>query len=130
MYLHCYILLLLLVYSEVGALNWTIATSSTPYEAGYLTSATNNNKLFVMGGHDHRGPVSFNGVWSSVNGGSTWITSSAAWSERAGLVALYHNGKIYVTGGKDSSGTYFHDVWSSGDEGMTWMEVTATNPAP
>lgn len=81
----------------------------------------------------------FNDVWRSRDG-VHWqqMTDDAAWSERAGLSAVSHNGWIYVMGGSVNDDTaiigpggppriYYNDVYRSRD-GRNWKKMTGAAP--
>ncbi len=73
-----------------------------------------------------------NDVWSSADG-KEWRqeTAHAAWSPRAYLQAVVHDGKIWVLGGGNYVPRYqaLNDVWSSAD-GVHWQRVAAHAPWP
>ena len=66
--------------------------------------------IFVLGGH--KGDVPLNDVWSSA-GGEVWVSVGVGgWSARYGHQAVVHQGRLYVLGGLDDSGSDRNDVWS------------------
>ena len=80
--------------------------------------------MYLMGG---RSGGSLNDVWSRTSFSWSEKTDNASWEARDGLEAASFNNRIYVFGGYNlASGTYFKDVWSSGD-GTNWTKQT---PAP
>ena len=71
--------------------------------------------VFVMGGNS-RTAVPYQDVWSLSNGGANWSElDTPDWQARSQHQAVAHNGKIYVLGGYNDTGTkrYLNDVWSS-----------------
>ena len=60
-----------------------------------------------------------NDVWTSANGEIWESQPNADWSERTGFRAVFHNGRVYVMGGVDSTGNK-NDVWSTTD-GSSWV---------
>ena len=51
------------------------------------------------------------------------VTASAPWGGRTGHAVTVHNGELYLSAGKTSSGEYLDDVWKSSD-GSNWTLVT------
>lgn len=133
-----------------------------PWSArAYFQAVTKGRYMYVLGGQDSAaveippfldcpfplppnvpcfvlGSTFFNDVWRSTDG-VQWrkMTDDAAWSGRAGLSAVTHNGWIYVMGGSfndDSSITptgpariYYNDVYRSRN-GKYWQKVTEEAP--
>lgn len=66
-------------------------------------------------------------VYKSSNNGASWslLTSSASWSAREHHGVCSFNGKLWLAGGHEGSGSYKNDVWNSTD-GITWTLVTAS----
>ena len=88
-----------------------------------------DNGVFIFGGDMGGGYL--NDVWYTTevgdadlaDGKQAWYqkTSSAGWTARKGHTVVVFNGKIWLFGGKDTSG-YRNDVWYSSD-GATWVRV-------
>ena len=99
------------------------------------TSVVFQGKIWVMGGRDKK---YLNDVWSSADG-ANWTESTPPgdatkdtdggdgkaanwWTARRTHTSVVFKDKIWVLGGRDSTGT-LNDVWSSAD-GSTWTEST------
>ncbi len=85
-----------------------------------------NDRLWVIGGWDFftedGGTETFNNSVFSSADGVTWTQhtpSGAIFAPRAGHEATVFNGRMWVTGGTDST-TRYDDVWSSAD-GVNWV---------
>ena len=80
--------------------------------------------MWLIGGTDWN-PTRYGGsrndVWSSSDG-INWaqVTASAAWPGRVSHQAVVHDGKIWVIGGTNTSGTALNDVWYS-EDGENWI---------
>ena len=85
-----------------------------------------NSRMYVLGGND--GDTFLNDVWSSLDG-SSWSLENAdvAWQQRRGFHALSHNGRLYVMGGLSNNKSALNDVWSSADNGKSWVQEKANN---
>ncbi|MDP1853638.1 MAG: kelch repeat-containing protein [Candidatus Omnitrophota bacterium] len=89
-----------------------------------------DNGIFILGGDMGWGNL-LNDVWYTpevsdadlADGKQAWYakTSNAGWTARDGHTALVYDGRIWVFGGRDTSG-YRNDVWYSSD-GATWTRV-------
>ncbi|MFQ3857888.1 Kelch repeat-containing protein [Leptospira kirschneri] len=84
-----------------------------------------NNTLWILGGTS-------SGVTKDVyssNDGLTWSTKTlnAAWGKRTNFSGEVFNGKMWVLGGSEDTGSSVYvgrnDVWNSTD-GITWTQVT------
>lgn len=66
-----------------------------------------------------------NVVYHSFNG-STWIPcrGSVPWQTRSYAAGIVFNNKMYLMGGRSTSGNYLNDVWSSPD-GVAWTQETS-----
>lgn len=121
------------VITTTDGATWNQETASAPFEVREEHGAVVfDNKLWVIGGRgDNSGTVKYlKDVW--YYSGASWIQKTAApgFQERHGFGLVVFNGKMWVIGGKGSSGgsapgtvIYFSDVWSSSD-GQTWTEET------
>ena len=119
----------LLVNGAMLAGNYTLSVAvsdglSPPQRAtAAVTVRLLQNGIFVLGGD---GGSRMNDVWSSVDG-AVWMQEKADnnefWPAREEHQVVVHNGRMYVLGGRDSSG-YANDVWSSAD-GRSWVEEPA-----
>lgn len=83
-------------------------------------------KFYVIGGTGFNG-VSENtlaDVWTSSNG-KVWtlVTDSADFGQRNRHRCIVHDGKLWVIGGRNGSGTEHNDVWFTTD-GTTWEADT------
>jgi len=116
-------------YSGDGT-SWTQATASPPWAVrSQYAAVAFNGKIWVLGGYYYstvlQRVVYLNDVWYSSDGLKwTSATLSAAWSGRAELTALVHNGHMWVFGGYGSSGDKY-DVWYSSD-GVKWVQANAS----
>jgi len=129
------------VWHSTNGVSWLPATTAAAFPArsrqtslAFDGGSTSSNGLamWVIGGLDNTGLISFNDVWYSKNG-STWTpaTTSAAFSPRAYLGSLVFdagtgNGpEMWVIGGVDTNtSTRLNDVWHSKD-GINWVQATA-----
>ena len=122
------------VWASNDGTNWTDISVAgiTPWAARSEQGAVATpNGIYLMGGYDFSGPTYFNDVWYSPSGistdasNTTWaqLTAAAPWSAREGFSCLWWRDRIWVIGGRDSSGTALNDVWSSAD-GITWDQAT------
>lgn len=77
----------------------------------------------------------YNDVWSTADG-KQWqsIVSNASWSPRRGHNMVVQNNKLWLIGGKVSSGRadqlpteFLNDVWSS-DDGIEWRQEISHAP--
>lgn len=125
------------VWASTDGVNWIRKTQAASWQPRIAAATVFfNNKLWIMGGFT--GPnegAPMNDVWSSVDGGITWVeaTASAQWSKRGLATALSFNGKMYIIGGwQGGCGVVdqhcinfptLSDVWSSSD-GINWTLVT------
>lgn len=100
------------------------------------------NKMWIIGGNAYppfgntnTPGVPLNDVWSSSDG-ITWTevlsnfsadhgTPNGFFVARTHPAVFVHNDKIYVAGGRNSSGTLLNDVWTS-TNGSTWTELNVT----
>lgn len=99
------------------------------------------DKLWIVGGNGYPGfgnpnapGTPLNDVWSSSNG-TDWtevLPNQPDVSEtpnrfvaRTNPAVFVHDGKIYVAGGRNASGTLLNDVWTSSN-GSTWTELSVT----
>ena len=120
------------VSQDKGA-TWTQATPGaewTPRDR-HSVVAMPDGSIVLMGGGDLYGNK--NDTWRSTDNGTTWIrmTEHAGWSERGGQCSVaMPDGRIVLMGGINFVGTnnpsYYHDVWSSADNGATWTLMNAT----
>ena len=89
-----------------------------------------NDKLWIMGGFDCTGSLLVivqgkNDVWYSTDGTNwTEATSSADWSAKNDAASLVFDNKMWILGGRESSGLK-NDVWYSTD-GTNWTQATSS----
>ena len=121
------------VWSSVDGVNWTICTSSPPWNGrDGFASAVLNDKIYVIGGEDVAGNR-LNDVWSSPDG-TTWTqeTAAAAFSKRCAMGCLSNNNGIYIFGGRDTTklgaNAPLADIWYSSN-GSTWnnLQINGTS---
>lgn len=134
------------VWASSDGINWTEMTDSAGWagRAG-LSAAVFNNEIYVMGGSTNDdaavigGPpvrIYYNDVWKSSDG-KNWqmLTDSAAWSPRAGGIAIVKDDYLYMIGGEIGficfpgfpCPPYFNDVWRT-QNGIDWEPVTFNAP--
>lgn len=131
-------------YSEDGV-TWTEAPAP-PFGSRRFASATVfDDKLWVVSGGEYQdnGTGIASDVWYSDDGLSwTLATGEAAFPGRIGHALTVHGGRMYLSGGKNTTeeftngpydpyephvGDMLNDVWSSAD-GVTWVEETGEAP--
>ncbi|MCK9579928.1 MAG: hypothetical protein M0Q92_05690 [Methanoregula sp.] len=86
-----------------------------------------DDRIWVIGGNIKAWDEEFtNDIWYSTDGFS-WkqATPSAEFSPRSGHSSFVYDNKMWVIGGRDSTG-YISDVWNSAD-GIHWTQVTASS---
>lgn len=120
----------------MGALletGWTQTTPSAQWQPrNYFAATVFDGKMWIMGGANasiNNYATSYkNDVWYSTDG-IEWIetTNDAQWSKRMSPSVLTFDGKIWIMGGRDDTGTSKNDVWYSTD-GITWTQATASAP--
>lgn len=111
---------------------WTLATSTTPRWEGREGHTLNvhNGKMYLIGGVNFTKRITFNDVWSSVDG-VDWKqeTSNAPWTPRYDHAVSTFNNALYLTGGLHIN---THDteseVWVSTD-GVQWEHRTPEWPS-
>ncbi len=104
-------------------------TTASPAAAAAIASDSTGQRLVVVG----------DGVWTSINGGKTWIdrtssapaliqqwTSVASDSTGMNLVAVVNG---FYDGPSAKPAEFSGDVWTSADGGATWVDQTASSPA-
>ena len=113
--------------------------NQTTGSAPYLTSAclvAAGNKLLAIGGYGNpsgsiTGPAPSGRVYSNYVPPILWSSSSPYLSLFATpeyLSCAYANGKVYVTGGTNGSGAVSNNVYSSADQGLSWvLEPSSAN---
>lgn len=119
-----------------AANTWSLMTESADWKprAG-LGGTMHKGRLFISGGcHDDvkYDPGAFRqfygDVWSSTDGKS-WdlVTDAPGWKARSGPRLVSFQDKIYIIAGEVgfTTSTQLGDVWSSSDDGKTWIEMTA-----
>ena len=116
------------VWRSADGINWTQMTAAAQWPVRYEATAVGlGNKIYIMGGQSATAGTNYNDVWSSADGGATWMqaTAHAPWSTRNQLSSVAYNGAIWILGGDNNSSD--SDVWKSTD-GANWTEVTASAP--
>ena len=91
------------------------------------TAIVFKKKLWVLGGVSTAGLGLLNDVWYTTNG-TTWTQApNAPWTTRRELQSVVLNGKLYIMGGTDWTGTLKNDIWSTTD-GVSWVQETSAAP--
>ena len=116
----------ILVSPDGNGEDWITLRADVPFsERAFFGEVVHNGRIYILGGWAYDGQRSPE-IWSSANG-LTWKLEATnpdfGPDGIGGLLALSHNGSIYVIGGEGDSGGYQNDVWSSAD-GREWMLVT------
>jgi leucine-zipper-like transcriptional regulator 1 len=115
-------------YSNDG-LTWSEVRTAAEFAPRFgHSTVVFNDKIWVIGGNLGTGSDFFtNDIWNSDNG-IYWqqVNPDAEFSPRAGQSSFVYRNKIWVIGGKDSTG-YLNDVWNS-DDGIHWDQVTSSAP--
>ena len=88
-------------------------------EVNILRNASGAQIMLMGGEDDDDSPQRLNDVWTSANGEIWESQPNADWTKRTGFRAVFHNGRVYVMGGQDSTGNK-NDVWSTSD-GSRWV---------
>lgn len=103
--------------------SWTRVLKKAPWAARSDPQlALLNETLFLMGGHQNSNY--YNDVWTSSDGGLTWVEQPAApWAPRSYHTAKVMGDFIYLVAGHDAK-TWFNDVWRTRD-GREWEQITA-----
>ncbi len=112
-------------YSEDGV-SWTRAVEHASWHGRKDHSAISyDGKMWVIGGYGYESDWKYyNDVWYSTNGISwTRATEHAPWTARYGHTSFVYDDKMWVVGGKTSTG-YKHDVWYSSN-GVDWTKLTS-----
>eukprot|EP00752_Nemacystus_decipiens_P018886 g16942.t1 len=129
-------------YSEDGV-TWTEAPEPPFGHRRFASATVFNDRLWVVSGGEDEGNGIASDVWYS-DDGLIWTlaTGEAAFPGRIGHALTVHNGRMYLSGGKNTTeeftngpydpyephvGDMLNDVWSSVD-GVTWVEETDEAP--
>lgn len=113
------------VHHTTDGITWT--TISTPV-GGIIgryrhAGCAHNGKIIISGGDNYYYGKSKD-VWTTVDGATfTQKTANAPWDARHGHAMLSWNGKLWLFGGRGAGGVsgYYNDVWSSDDDGASWV---------
>lgn len=107
------------------------ATNPSPLAAGFAL-ASDGVGLYLAGGqsvatYGKLQPQYLSQVWKF--DGTNWQqrTAAAPFTGRRNHVMAKVGGALYVTGGRNASGT-FRDLWTSLDDGINWTKVADTLP--
>jgi hypothetical protein len=120
--------------SDASGASWEAlpATATTTAMGGFAV-VSSDNAIYLSGGSNAAGGDS-NQVWRFDGTAWTQQTAGAAFSPRTHHAMAYHQGRLYVLGGRTGAVSpdtmYFDDVWASDDEGVTWTEVATTRFTP
>jgi hypothetical protein len=115
-------------YSGNG-INWSEIQPKAVFSPRSLHSTVVfRNRIWVIGGN--RGTIQddlTNDVWYS-DDGISWVqaTPAAEFSPRSDHSSFVYQDKLWVIGGRDSTG-YLNDIWYS-DDGIHWTKAPATAP--
>ncbi|CAM6054536.1 unnamed protein product [Sphagnum tenellum] len=127
--------------STNGGLAWTVVsdqTSNAPFpRSGHNSVVDSSGALLVIAGSTagNETAVELNDVWKSVDGGVTFtnVVSSAGFPARdsASLLSFYTSNttvaSLYILGGNNGDQSVrFTDVWASSNNGLTWVQQTAS----
>lgn len=144
------------IWTSTDGYNWSYLTSNPLLARVSHQTVVSNNKLVITAGYtDFQG---YSNDTISSTDGIIWnvMSPSALWLERAHHQSVFFNNKIYVFGGvKMISDSWFSqiwfsptagagyfwggppittsvysDVWSSSDEGVTWIHEDANPSLP
>ena len=88
-------------------------------------------RLVLASGRDIKNGLS-NKAWSTMDGLS-WVTLSnntATFTPREGAAISTYDNKFFLLGGIDNSGAALNDVYSSKDNGVTWLQDTVYTIMP
>jgi hypothetical protein len=118
------------VWSSSDGVSWTqVLANAAPSGSHFgvredLGAAVFNNQMLIMGGT--ASSVSYNDVWSSIDG-ITWNQlSSGNFPSRWGFATAVFNNRIWImdgAAGGPSPSKVFSDTWNSLD-GITWTQAT------
>jgi N-acetylneuraminic acid mutarotase len=81
--------------------------------------------IVLTGGYNRTDRGAMGDVWSSADGGTTWVlvNASPGWTPRAfHSTVVLADGSMVLMGGSDENGNR-NDVWRSADGGKTWIQL-------
>ncbi len=118
---------------------WTLVNPACGWSARaeHTSVAMPDGRIILMGGWD--GSSGLNDTWTSTDTGATWtlVNASSGWLKRFGHTSVVTpDGTIVLMDGAvfdpDFEGyTGIYDVWTSRDDGATWMLVNEdSSPDP
>lgn len=117
-------------YSADGAAWITVTDSvSLPRKSNH-TLTRYKDRLWVIAGYTATSfpPVMNHEVWSGSNGYDWELTKkNPGFSKRSDHSSVAFDGRVWIIGGKNSSGAALNDVWYSSD-GVNWSESAAAIP--
>jgi hypothetical protein len=125
--------------SNDGGVFWLLVHKSESWTGREFPAVvcTPRGHIVMMGGADRvalGAPLThLRDTWVSTNGGVDWSLAcrQAPWPARFGHRSVCTvDGSILLMGGVGLFCTQYNDVWSSRDEGRTWVCVTPSAPWP
>ena len=109
---------------------WAQVTAAAGWSAReFMSSWYYQNRLIIAGGQSLPGTTSLNDVWSSNDGGKTWVQLTAAAFVAPGVTlasATVYANRMWLVNGYNGT-TLLHRVYSSTD-GVTWSVATTSGP--
>jgi hypothetical protein len=104
-----------------SALSGNSATSglywdSVSYSEGAINASNNSQDIAAV--------AASGGIWTSTNGGTTWIDDSALSGNSATATPLWQ-GITSSVGGQDLTAVGTGDIWTSTNGGTTWIDDSA-----
>jgi Kelch motif len=123
----------LLFETDQAFARWNLVDSSVPGQQGSIPEGFStspgvyfDDHLWLIGGSQIDPDRTSNVVWKFDPGEGLWENVGPAdWSERMGHAVLVFQNKIWVMGGRDSSGNALNDVWTRDASSPKWTRVIA-----
>jgi Kelch motif protein len=115
---------------------WNFVESSVPDQTGWIPAGFAgspgvyfDDHLWLIGGSQIDPDNTSNVVWRFDPQKKIWQNMGVAgWSPRMGHAVLVFRNKIWVMGGRSSSGNALGDIWSYDSRALKWERVSAKAP--
>lgn len=110
--------------STNNGITWKQQLIAAPWSArSRFTTVMIDSTIYLTGG-ERQGFGTLNDAWSSSDSGKTWMLQSLAlsWRARRGHgMTRTDDGTLILAGGQASNGLFLSDVWTSTNNGVTWL---------